>query len=151
MQLDSLGSALGLVILGGLLFTPLAGWMSDRYGAKRVLFIVALLSLPAISLLTSVESQTWLLVMAFATGATVGPIFAISMALIGQSGSQNKRVEDTSKFTAAFSIGCVVGPLLSGWVMDYFSKDYVFSVSLIVLVAFMINIFKSTNITFKQA
>ncbi len=150
MPLDSLGQALGLLVVGGLIATPLAGWVADRKGEKVTLFMLSLSAIPAIFLLTLLNEGILLLICAFITGATVGPIFAISMAMIGNAQNQSERATGSSSFTLAFGMGCIVGPLFSAWAMSIISDKAVFIFSLLVLLCFMIKVSLPDRMEVKQ-
>lgn len=124
-------------VLAGLLIT--AGNISDRFGQRRVLLIGATLFGLA-SLVAAFSSTPEMLIAARALmglgGATLMPS---TLALIRHLFTDNReRAKAIGVWTAAFAGGGIIGPIVGGGLLNFFSWGSVFLINipfLIVLLA----------------
>jgi predicted MFS family arabinose efflux permease len=82
---------LAVVYLGGLPSGPVAGYLSDRVGASRVLFVSALIAGPAIFLLSGVGSVWAAIPVLFLIGAMAFTVMPVSEAYIISHTPESKR------------------------------------------------------------
>ncbi len=101
-----------------LLFSPVLGSLSDRYGRRPVL----LLSLAGMTLdyvlLYFAPSLSWLLVGRIIAGIT-GASMTVTSAYIADVSSQEERAKNFGMLGAAFGLGFIIGPALGGLLGSY--------------------------------
>lgn len=144
-------------VVGGLVGTLPLCYLGDRFGHRQLLLacavggIAALIGVTEADAVCELMNLCWLelgfnghpvhvegvgLVAAFAVGFTLGPVFALALALLAELLPQARLPAGTALFTAAFSIGSAAGPWLSAWFMERFGDRHLFSASA-VLFAFL--------------
>mmetsp|Transcript_54951 Transcript_54951/g.126238 ORF Transcript_54951/g.126238 Transcript_54951/m.126238 type:complete len:456 (+) Transcript_54951:36-1403(+) len=99
--------------VGQVIFTPILGYMSDRYGRRPVLLLAIFGN--GISYLATglAQSFTVVLLARFVSGATGGSI-GVANAYVADVTSKEERSVYMNYVTAATSIGIVIGPGLGG-------------------------------------
>jgi MFS family permease len=137
-QIEQIGYTFAVFITGGLLATVPVTYIADRFGKLKVLtgsIAIVVLAIFGLSLVTdSLTTQA----LAFVAGAGLSPIFPLSLALIGTKLSRNELASGSALFTATYSFGCAIGPLLSSIAMSALGDRYLFNVMLIVFVVFLV-------------
>lgn len=110
--------ATGIYFLGGLIFTPLAGKLSDRWGPFQVLVLITGLTSPFIFLL-STPSPIWaVLLFIFPIGACHTAAQPAQNMLIARFGSMIGKGEAFGYVTAAIAVTSSFSPLLFGAAAD---------------------------------
>lgn len=101
-----------------LLFSPVLGSLSDRYGRRPVL----LLSLAGMTLdyilLYFAPSLSWLLIGRIIAGIT-GASMTVTSAYIADVSSHEERAKNFGMLGAAFGLGFIIGPALGGLLGSY--------------------------------
>ena len=59
-------------------------------------------------------------------GIAAGAIYPVALALIGELVPPEKMGTANASFSFFFGVGCIVGPLITGWVLEIFSIQYLF-------------------------
>lgn len=142
------GVLVGLIFstfsISRLIFMPMAGALSDRYGRKSFLmtglFLYALCSAAYI-----VALQAWSLVgIRFLQGAASAMILPIAMAAVADLTESEKAGEAVGTFNAPIYLGLGFGPLMGGVIADWISIEVNFLImgllsllSLFLVLAFM--------------
>ncbi|BBA34917.1 uncharacterized MFS-type transporter [Methylocaldum marinum] len=142
---------LAAFVLGGLLGTLPVSHLGDRLGYRRVLFgcglagIIALAALMRIDSVCTLIADVWALLglesrppaaefvagaAAIATGLTLGPVFALALALLATLLSRAQLPGGTALFTAAFAVGSAGGPWLSAWLVQHEGGRHLFTPSM---------------------
>lgn len=116
------GSALGtlMAIYGAmqLIFAPLWGGLSDRYGRKPILMIGVLGNAIA-QLIFGLSTELWMLFAARAlSGILSSATLPTAMAYIGDITSPEERGGKMGMIGAAMGIGMVIGPGMGGWLAE---------------------------------
>jgi MFS family permease len=120
-QWATAGYLLGLVAV-----IPLAGWLSTRYGARRV-YLAALLVFTAFSALTGLAwDVTSLAVFRVLQGLGGGLLNPVGQAIGLRAAPREARGRLMSLLVLPLVIGPVLGPLLAGWLIDTASWRWVF-------------------------
>jgi EmrB/QacA subfamily drug resistance transporter len=109
---------------------PLAGWLSDRFGAKNIfLFSVAFFTLG--SLLCSIATNpTQLIIYRIIQGVGGGMVMPIAMAFIYRLSPPDKVGAVMGIMGIPILLAPALGPLLAGWLVDYASWQWIFIVNL---------------------
>lgn len=147
LYLDAIGiagAALGIVFtffaVGGAISPFPAGKMADSLGKRYVLKMCGFL-LFAVTVVFNLLQQYWVICcLAFCVGLVAGALYPVALALIGELIPPEKIGTANASFSFAYGLGCIVGPLLTGWVLEIFSTAYLFypmTVSALVFVVIM--------------
>jgi len=117
-----------LVALG--IFIPLSGWISDRFGAKRV-FISAIVVFMAGSLLCAIADSVTAFVLArFLQGMGGSMTVPVGRAILLKSTKKSDLVSAMAMFTIPGVIGPLVGPPVGGFITTYFHWEWIFLINL---------------------
>lgn len=97
---------------------PILGELSDEYGRKRLLTIgVAVLAVSQLLFGFGIEvGALWLLLIARTVAGLAGANFSIAQAAIADVTEPKDRAKNFGLIGAAFGIGFILGPVLSGWI-----------------------------------
>jgi EmrB/QacA subfamily drug resistance transporter len=123
--------------LGQVVAMPMAGKISDMYGRKRV-FLVAAAVFTASSLCCGFAGNIWLLLIPRATQALGGGAFMPSATGIVSDHFGAQRDRAVGMFTSILPIGGIVGPIIGGVFVSYWSWRGIFLVNVpigIILIA----------------
>ncbi|AYG02433.1 MFS transporter [Gryllotalpicola protaetiae] len=123
--------------LGQVLVMPLAGKISDMYGRKRV-FLAAVVLFTATSLLCGLAQNIQMLVALRAVQALGGgSIMPAASGIVSDHFGRN-RDRALGMFTSIFPIGGVVGPILGGIFVTYWSWRGIFLVNVPIGIALVL-------------
>lgn len=114
--------------LGQILVMPLAGRISDQFGRRRV-FIGAVVLFTTASLLCGLANDVYVLVALRAVQAIGGGAFMPSATGIVSDAFGRDRDRAIGLFTSIFPIGGIVGPILGGLFVTYWSWRGIFLVN----------------------
>jgi MFS family permease len=137
-----IGYIFSLFVIGGLLATVPLTHLADRLGRlKIVLFCTCIVVISIIGLAVNTNAIA-LPILVFLAGASMSPIFPLSLALIGEKLPLNELSSGSALFTAIYSAGCTTGPLLSAIVMSILGGSYLFLLMLLIFVFFLFSLIK---------
>jgi len=130
MQIEIPGSQLGVLLsanmfLIALLQRPVGKW-ADRTNPKYALIVGLFLASISVFPMPFVESFSALLVLNMLMGLSGGFVFPCSLVISGQLGRVMGMASLMSVTDAAWSLGMIVSPILSGIIMDIWSIQHVF-------------------------
>ncbi|ALA51471.1 MFS transporter [Shouchella clausii] len=109
---------------------PLAGWMTDKFGAKRIfLTTVALFTLGSV-LCGMAQTIEQLIIFRIVQGIGGGMVTPIGMAVIYRLTPSHKIGEVMGVLGIPILIAPALGPVLSGWLLDYVSWQWIFLINL---------------------
>ena len=123
--------------LGQVLMMPLAGKLGDQYGRKQV-FLAAAVVFTAASLCCGLADNIYLLIVLRAIQALGGGAFMPSATGIVTSIFGKDRDRAVGLFASIFPIGGIVGPVLGGLFVTYWSWRGIFLVNIPVGVVLLI-------------
>ncbi|KAI1293928.1 hypothetical protein EDD11_008350 [Mortierella claussenii] len=101
--------------------SPLAGWISDRYGAKY-LCSTAVIICACFMLVLSIENKPlWGIVLTLigiglSTSSFIAPILGEISAVVRRTGDKAAYARAFAIFNIAFSFGMLIGPILAGYI-----------------------------------
>jgi EmrB/QacA subfamily drug resistance transporter len=121
------------------LVIPLTGWMSERYGAKRIWMVsVALFGIGS-ALCGAAWNAESLIVFRILQGLGGGMIMPVGMALLAQTAGPSRVGRVMSVIGVPMLLGPILGPVLGGLIVDNASWRWIFYVNVpIVLVALLL-------------
>ncbi|KAF9960133.1 hypothetical protein BGZ72_007820 [Mortierella alpina] len=117
---------IGLVFIAFTLPTivsPLAGWVSDRYGAK-ILCSTAVFMCGCFMLILSIENKPlWgivltLVAIGLSTSSFIAPVLGEISAVVRRTGDKAAYARAFAIFNMSFSFGMLIGPIMAGYIYE---------------------------------
>jgi EmrB/QacA subfamily drug resistance transporter len=109
---------------------PLAGWMTDKFGAKRIFLItIALFTIGSV-LCALAQSPMQLIIFRIIQGLGGGMVSPIGMAMVFRLAPPDKRGAVMGVLGVPMLLAPALGPVLSGWLVDYVSWHWIFLINL---------------------
>jgi EmrB/QacA subfamily drug resistance transporter len=115
------GYALGLAAV-----IPLTGWLSDRYGTKRVFLVSQVLFTLASMLCGLAWSNPSLIAFRVVQGLAGGLIMPVGMTILMSVSKPEERGRTMAVLGLPMLVAPVLGPLLGGWLVQYVSWRLIF-------------------------
>jgi len=109
---------------------PLAGWMTDKFGAKRIFLItIALFTLGSV-LCALAQTPEQLVIFRILQGIGGGMVSPIGMTMIFKLAPAEKRGAVMGMLGIPMLLAPAVGPILSGWLIGFASWHWIFLINL---------------------
>ncbi|SHF26278.1 drug resistance transporter, EmrB/QacA subfamily [Seinonella peptonophila] len=126
---------------------PLAGWLSDRFGAKKIfLFSVTMFTIGSL-LCTLANSIDQLIIFRVLQGLGGGMVAPIAMSFIYRLSPPDKVGSIMGMMGIPILLAPALGPVLSGFLIDYATWHWIFLINLPVgIIAIIIGIRTLPNI-----
>ncbi|CAM3755448.1 DHA2 family efflux MFS transporter permease subunit [Cohnella lubricantis] len=109
---------------------PLAGWLSDRFGAKRIFLISIALFTIGSGLCALADSAEMLILFRILQGLGGGVVMPISMAFVYRIAPKDKVGAVMGMMGIPILLAPALGPVLAGWMVDYVSWHWIFLINL---------------------
>ncbi|WNR46243.1 MDR family MFS transporter [Paenibacillus roseipurpureus] len=109
---------------------PLAGWLSDRFGAKNVFLTSVLLFTIASLLCATPNSAEMLIAFRILQGLGGGFVMPVAMAYVYRLSPPNKIGQVMGMLGVPILLAPAIGPILSGWLVEYHSWHWIFLINL---------------------
>jgi EmrB/QacA subfamily drug resistance transporter len=109
---------------------PLAGWLSDRYGAKNIFLISVVLFTIGSLLCATPNSASWLIAFRILQGLGGGFVMPVSMAYVFRLSPPNKVGAVMGMMGIPILFAPAIGPVLSGWLVEFHSWRWIFLINL---------------------
>lgn len=127
-------SATGGVNVGYLvslaLVLPIAGWLGDRFGTKKI-FLLALGIFTISSILCGfANSMSQLNVFRVFQGAAGGLLTPVGMAMLFRTFPPEERVRVSRMIVLPIAIAPALGPIIGGFIVEYLTWRWVFFINL---------------------
>jgi len=117
-------------IIMAAIFTPLSGWLADRFGRKRIM-IISLLGFTGASVLCGVAANLdQLIAFRMLQGALGAALLPMSQAIMIDINPPEKHGQAMAIWGFGAIIGPIIGPLLGGWLTENMSWRWVFLVNI---------------------
>ena len=109
---------------------PLAGWLSDRYGAKQVFLTSLVLFTIGSALCATAQSSGMLITFRVLQGLGGGFIFPVAFAYVYRLAPPERVGAVTSLMGIPILLAPAVGPVLAGWLVQDASWRLIFLINL---------------------
>jgi len=130
-SVGQIGLAFSVFVAGSILSTLPLTHLADRLGCERVLLGCALVGVVSTAALVLAKQIVVVTVLSFVAGASLGPVFAVSLALLAQLLSRDQLAAGTALFTTVFSLGSMIAPMSAALIMQYLGNEHIFSLALV--------------------
>ena len=108
---------------------PLSGWMGDRFGAKRLYLISISLFVLGSALCALASSSTMLIAFRVLQGLGGGMLMPIGMSFIYRLSPPERRGLVMGMFGIPILLAPALGPVLSGWLVQYADWRWIFLIN----------------------
>ena len=109
---------------------PLAGWLSDRFGAKRIFLISVALFTIGSGLCALATSSSELILYRIIQGMGGGMVMPVAMAYTYRLAPPGKVGAVMGMMGIPILLAPALGPVLAGWFIDFASWEWLFLVNL---------------------
>lgn len=117
---------------------PLAGWMSDRFGAKQIYLISIIMFTIGSALCALASTAEQLIAFRVLQGLGGGMVAPIAMAFIFRISPPGKQGAVMGMIGIPMLLAPALGPVVAGWLVDYVSWHWIFIINLPIGVAAVI-------------
>ncbi|RRJ65446.1 DHA2 family efflux MFS transporter permease subunit [Paenibacillus oralis] len=109
---------------------PLAGWMTDKFGEKRIFLITIALFTFGSVLCALAETPNQLIVFRVIQGLGGGMVSPIGFAMVFKLAPPEKRGAVMGALGVPMLLAPALGPVLSGWMVENLSWHWIFLINL---------------------
>ncbi|MBO9606232.1 MAG: DHA2 family efflux MFS transporter permease subunit [Paenibacillaceae bacterium] len=109
---------------------PLAGWLSDRFGAKNVFLTSVILFTIGSVLCATPNSAHWLIIFRVIQGLGGGFVMPVAMAYVYRLSPPNKIGQVMGMLGIPILFAPAIGPIVSGWLVEYHSWRWIFLINI---------------------
>lgn len=111
-------------------FLPMAGWIGDRFGTKRIFLIALALFTCASALCGVAENLQTLNLYRVLQGVGGGLLTPVGMAMLFRTFSPEERLKVSRSLIFPIAIAPVLGPIVGGFLVEQLSWRWVFYINL---------------------
>ena len=124
--IDQISWVITAAVVASALGIPPAGWLTNRYGRKRVL-VVSILSFAIASLLCGLaENLTWVVIFRIFQSLIAAPIVAVSQAILVDIFPEKERGSAFAFWSAGVLVGWIMAPSLGAYIAELHSWRVIF-------------------------
>ena len=138
---------ISIFVVGGLIATIPVTRLASQFGILKVLGGCGCLFLMAIASQMLLHDMLMLRIANLMAGASLSPIFPLSLALIGSVLPKEHLSAGSSLFTAMYAAGCTMGPILSAIVNKFLGGQYFFAPILVLFIFFTLKAIRDQKFT----
>lgn len=127
---DEIAWVLTSFLIAVAVFTPLSGWLSRQIGRKRLL-LIAVVGFCAASVLAGLSNTISQIVPArFVQGIFGAALVPLSQQILLDIYPRERHGMAMAWFNIGMLVGLIIGPLLGGYITEYYSWRYVFFINI---------------------
>jgi len=145
-DLNAAGFMLGLIFSGlsisKLIFNPLVGRLSDKWG-RKIFIVTGLFAYTGVALsYTLVSTPHQLLIVRLAAGIAFSMVMPVVAAYMGSMSPRGEESFYMANLNLFVGIGMAIGPVIGGVLADLYNKDMAFiGQAVLLFAAFLITLF----------
>lgn len=109
---------------------PLAGWMTDKFGSKQVFLTTVIMFVLGSALCSLAQTSTQLVIFRVIQGLGGGMVAPIGMAMVFRLAPPERRGTIMGMLGIPMLLAPALGPILSGWLVEYVSWHWIFLINL---------------------
>ena len=129
-QVDQVDAVLTAYILALGIVTPLAGWLSERFGIKRIFLVAMGMFVAGSALCSFAPSLTWLVIFRALQGIGGGLLSPLGLAILSGAFSEKERGLAFGIYGIPLVVAPASGPVLGGYFVEYLSWHYIFLINI---------------------
>ena len=109
---------------------PIAGKLADLFG-RRVIYLIGMaIFILGSALCGMADSMTKLAIFRAIQGLGGGMLMPLALTIIGDLTTGESRAKFQGLFMAVFGLSSIAGPQLGGWIVDFWSWEWIFYINL---------------------
>ena len=123
-----IGSFLATVLMGGAIAQFPVGWLADKFDRRWVLIGLSIVGIVACGILaaTSSDDHSRIFLIAALFGASIYPIFSVSMAHANDFAHASKAAEVNASLMFLYGIGAIFSPLIASILIQNYGPSALF-------------------------
>lgn len=127
-SIETVSTFMLISIIGGLISQWPIGMLSDKFGRRKLISAVALLTaITSLLFILYSSNDEYLNILGFMLGLTIFSIYPLSVARANDVVDENKDVIEISRtLLFTYGIGSFISPLLIGFGITYFIPNFLF-------------------------
>lgn len=126
--------AIGVINIGYMvslaMVLPIAGWLGDRFGTKKVFLSALLVFTLASALCGMADSLTTLTLFRVIQGIGGGLLTPVGMAILFRTFPPEERAKVSRYLILSIALAPALGPIVGGFLVDYVSWRWIFYINL---------------------
>jgi DHA2 family multidrug resistance protein len=127
---DQINWVLTSYIVAAAIMTPPSGWLSDRFGRKRVLLTAVAGFVVASMLCGMAQSLGQIVLFRLLQGAFGAALVPLSQAILLDVYTREEQGSAMALFGVSVMVGPILGPVIGGWLTQNYSWRWVFYINL---------------------
>jgi len=137
-----LSLAITSYLLSLAIFIPISGWMADRFGARRVYCIAIAIFTVSSAFCALASGLGFLVAMRILQGLGGAMMSPVARLILLRSFPKSQYLVATAYMTTPALIGPIAGPVLGGFITQYFSWHWIFLINIPVGIANILLVLK---------
>jgi MFS family permease len=134
------GGLMGSIMIGVILFQVPVAWLADRLGRSAVLLGCYAVTATALALLYWGVSLPAMTVCLFLAGACSGAFYPLGLAILGERLPAAALPRASAWFLGINCLGSLIGPSVTGRVMDVFGRHAMFAAGEAAILAIVLGV-----------
>jgi len=126
---EQMGWVLTAYIVAAAIMTPLAGWLAGPLGRKK-LFVISIAGFTLASALCGMaQTLSQLVIFRLIQGLAGASLVPLSQAVLLDVYPREEQGRATAMWAMGITIGPILGPVLGGWLTEYYNWRWVFFIN----------------------